>query len=162
MEYFAYGSNMLTRRLRKRVPTAIALGPARLPQHRLTWDKPSSDQSGKCSVVPDPECEVWGVLFKINERERDRLDKAEGLGHGYEKQTSTVEGPEGDVEAFFYVATEARPGAKPYDWYKAFVVNGAEEHGLPGSYVAALKAVEADFDTEERRRAENAAILNGR
>lgn len=160
MKYFAYGSNMLARRLRKRVPTAIALGPARLPQHRLVWDKRSNDGSGKCSIVADPECEVWGVLYEIETVEKGELDKAEGLNTQYMERSVVVEATEGPVEAFTYAAIRTDSAQRPYDWYKAYVVNGAEEHGLPESYVAALKAVPEDFDANEKRSAKNHAILN--
>ena len=36
------------------------------------------------------------------------------------------------------------PSLTPYDWYKAFVLAGAREHGLPQDYVAALDAVACD------------------
>ena len=46
---------------------------------------------------------------------------------------------------------------RPYSWYKAFIVRGAEQHGLPGEYIAQLGAIEAlgdpDTDCDARERA---------
>lgn len=54
MRYFAYGSNLCVRRLRRRVPSARALGPARLDGWTLRWHKRGEDGSGKCSIArPD-------------------------------------------------------------------------------------------------------------
>lgn len=68
MKYFAYGSNMLHQRLKKRVHSAVPLGKARLCKHHLAWHKISTDGSGKCDIVEDPEQNyyVWGVLYDIN------------------------------------------------------------------------------------------------
>jgi gamma-glutamylcyclotransferase len=48
---FAYGSNMLSARLRERVPSARPAGTACLPGFSLRWHKVSVDGSGKCNVV---------------------------------------------------------------------------------------------------------------
>src|SRR5258708_12496941 len=51
VRYFAYGSNMLTDRLRERVPSATAIGVGRLAGHQLRWDKRTGrDGSGKCDA----------------------------------------------------------------------------------------------------------------
>lgn len=56
---FAYGSNMLTDRLRERVPSARPVAVARLAGHSLRWHKVSIDGSGKC----DAEATV-GITIK--------------------------------------------------------------------------------------------------
>ena len=51
VRYFAYSSNMLTDRLRERVPSATAIGIGQLAGHSLRWDKRSErDGSGKCDA----------------------------------------------------------------------------------------------------------------
>jgi hypothetical protein len=47
---FAYGSNMLERRLTARTPSAIPVGTAYVEEYRLTFDKVSTDGSGKCEI----------------------------------------------------------------------------------------------------------------
>src|SRR5215472_16890090 len=85
--YFAYGSNTLTRRLNARKPSAVAVGTAYVEGYRLTFDKVSTDGSGKCDIEPtgNPAHRVWGVLFRIASAEALDLDAAEGRGRGYRK-----------------------------------------------------------------------------
>jgi hypothetical protein len=85
--YFAYGSNMLTRRLVASTPSATPVGIAYLEGYRLTFDKASRDGSGKCDIeaTGDRVDRVWGALFWIATADAANLDEAEGLGHGYRK-----------------------------------------------------------------------------
>jgi hypothetical protein len=79
--YFAYGSNMYTRRLRGRTSSATCVGTGFVERHRLTFDKVSGDGSGKCNIesTTDPADRVYGVLFSISSAEAPTLDKFEGL-----------------------------------------------------------------------------------
>ena len=61
--YFAYGSNLPSARMRRRVPSAAAQGPAELQGRRLTTDKRGRDGSGKANLREDPAATVWGVLW---------------------------------------------------------------------------------------------------
>src|SRR4051812_8017072 len=90
--YCAYGSNMLSRRLRTRTPSAIANGVGYLSGWRLTFDKVSTDGSGKCDIEPTPHPTDWvyGVVFEISCGEKAALDTAEGLGKGYREERVTV------------------------------------------------------------------------
>ncbi|MDQ2928209.1 MAG: gamma-glutamylcyclotransferase, partial [Pseudomonadota bacterium] len=65
---FAYGSNMCSRRLRERTPSARALGVGRLPGHKLAWHMAGGDGSAKCDIVETGREEdvVWGVLYEID------------------------------------------------------------------------------------------------
>ena len=80
--YFAYGSNMLIERLQARVPSAKPATHAKIEGWRLQFDKVSSDESGKCHIVPSPGDVVYGVLFYIDAADRGKLDQAEGLHRG--------------------------------------------------------------------------------
>jgi hypothetical protein len=160
--YFAYGSNMLTRRLRKRTPSAVAIGTGFVEGHRLTFDKVSTDGSGKCNIEPtnDPADCVYGVLFSIEISEAQNLDEAEGFGSGYHKSAVQVVSPTGAQMAVAYIADNTNPLLLPYDWYKEFVVRGAVEHQLPAVYVRRLQTTTSKRDSNERRRTRNEAVLN--
>ncbi len=68
-----------------------ALGIATLPGHALRFHKRSMDKSGKCNAfATGNDDRVIGVLFSFDPAERDNLDKAEGLGSGYEHSMVTV------------------------------------------------------------------------
>jgi gamma-glutamylcyclotransferase len=149
--YFAFGSNMLFERLKKRVPSARRLGTATLRGYTLRFNKVSKDGSGKANIVPspDPLALVYGVLYYLDDVERRLLDKAEGLGKGYQVRYLRVrrDGAE-EEEAFAYVAAPGaiRDDLPPFQWYRDIVIQGAAQNRLPESYVRHLEAVEAIED----------------
>lgn len=153
--YFAYGSNMLTQRLLERTPSARVASAATLAGHELRWHKVSKDGSAKCDIVRSaaPQSCVHGVVFEIAVADKPALDLAEGIGMGYREYPVEVHTARGATAAWTYCATNTDPLAKPYPWYKALVVAGAKEHGLPHSHVAALEAVATREDPEPLRAA---------
>lgn len=159
--YFAYGSNMLTRRLTARTPSAEVVGSAFVEGHRLTFDKVSSDGSGKCDIEPTGNAadRVYGVLFTIAAAEAGDLDEAEGH-HGYRKGKVQVVISEGTSTAVAYSATDKHP-SRPFHWYKNFVIAGAVEHALPTGYIDWLKTIPSQPDLNAARRARNEALLSG-
>ena len=160
--YFAYGSNMFTARLQERVRSAVAVGIGYLPGHVLRWHKRSRrDGSGKCDAETTGRNAdvVWGVLFELDAAEKPELDRAEGLGDGYdERQVEVITDP-GIVKAVAYIATAKDPSLRPYHWYKAFVVAGAREHALPQEYLQSLENAPSVLDPDLARAAENERLL---
>ncbi len=158
---FAYGSNMLTARLRQRVRSATPIRIGRLFGHALKWHKKSSDGSGKCNAESTGRNEdvVWGVLFEIELSEKPALDRAEGLGNGYIERQVEITTDRGNVTATAYIATTKDSSLRPYHWYKAFVVAGAKEHELPQDYLRALKNSLSIPDPDHGRAAENERLL---
>lgn len=150
---FAYGSNMSSRRLLARTPSASALGIARLAGYRLAWHKVGQDGSAKCDIVRTgtDDDHVWGVLYRIAVVDRAALDHAEGLGRGYDYRQIEVVASSGLVTAGVYVATHIDPTLRPFDWYWRHVVDGAAEHGLPHPYQQALRQVIAVADPHPSR-----------
>jgi hypothetical protein len=164
MKYFAYGSNLSIERLRGRVPSAKKLSTGCLRGHSLRFHKESIDGSGKCDAYQtnDDSDEIWGVVFNISDDEKELLDRAEGLGHGYELKTVSISCQTQEIEAVTYYATRINPGLKPYNWYKNFVVSGAKKNNLPNDYVELLERIEATDDPDAQRRAKNKAILKSK
>jgi cation transport regulator ChaC len=161
--YFAYGSNMLLRRLRvkNRAPSAIAVCTGYVEGRRLDFNKRSVDGSGKCDIeaTGDPHDRAWGVIFRINATDKPALDRVEGLGQGYTEREVRVVTPDGGVTALTYTALMKAPDLRPYHWYKAFVVAGATEHSLPDDYIAWLRTFESTADPDTGRRRFNEALL---
>ena len=161
---FAYGSNMLSARMRHpdRVPSARPVGVGYVTGHRLTFDKVSrKDGSGKCDAEQTGSVadRVYGVLYSVDKSEKARLDIAEGLNAGYEERSVNVVTVRGEKRAVMYCATSKDPSLKPYHWYKALVLAGAVEHGLPFAYVELLRTVESVQDQDAVRRAEHERLL---
>lgn len=168
MLYFAYGSNMLASRLRdpQRAPSAKLYGIGALHHHRIAFHKRGRDGSGKCNAIFTgcaDNC-VWGVLYTLPDRDLDALDHAEDTARGgYARRTLDIRiAPTNTVEAAGYVAgaTFIDDSLYPFDWYVAFVVEGARRNQLPQDYIARLveHPTQADADVQRRRTAE--FILN--
>jgi len=164
MKYFAYGSNMSLARLRARTPGAVSLGRHDLPGHELRFHKSSRDGSAKCDAFyTGLEADViMGVLFEIDPAEKTLLDKAEGLGHGYdEKVVAIVSMDRASLTAHTYVATHIKANLRPYAWYLHHVLVGAREAGLPESYIdTRILSVETMEDPDREREARERAIYD--
>jgi hypothetical protein len=54
-----------------------------------------------------------------------------------------------------YIGSELNHDSRPYDWYRALVIAGAIQHGLPSSWIATLEATEfiRDLNPQRRQRA---------
>jgi len=127
-----------------------------LPGHALRFHKRSVDKSGKCNAFASgSDSSVIGVMFSFDPAERAKLDKAEGVGSGYEHAMVTVINDKGRRrKVLTYLATSdyIDDSLKPYGWYKDFVLAGAKEHDLPPDYIAEyIEAVEAIEDPDETR-----------
>lgn len=162
MKYFAYGSNMSFPRLKARVPSAKQIGTFTLIEHTLRFHKVSKkDSSGKCDALftGNRDDYIIGVLFEISDDEKGLLDKAEGLGYGYEEKWISVSNSQGNThEALTYYATNTDPSLIPYSWYLYHVINGAREAGFPSTYLEALSATNSQDDPDKERDAAERAI----
>lgn len=161
MFYFAYGSNMLTARLARRVPSVRPIGAAWLAGHTLHWHLLGDDESGKCNVVASDraaDC-VHGVLFELDSSRLERLHAAEGPAYHFLELPVATAG--GDYTAAIYRgrAHWLDDALVPYDWYRDFVVHGAREHGLPGDWIERLAHTPVRADDNRARAAENRVIL---
>ena len=161
MLYFAYGSNMSTARLIRRVPSAILLGSAVLARHRLCFHKIGRDNSAKCDALfTGQEANlVLGALYRIDPVEKQYLDQAEGLGNGYEtKQVTVLTTAAKKFEAYTYYATRTDPRLKPFHWYKNHVLRGAVQLDLPQEYRRQIEAVVSIDDPDPARSTAETAI----
>ena len=122
------------------MPGCVPIGTAHIVGRTLRFHKRGADGSGKCDAhfTGKPEDDVVGVLYRIPQSEKPTLDRFEGLGKGYFSELVSVVC---DRRLLHNVATYVADvaaidkGLRPYQWYKDFVVLGAQEHGLPGTYV---------------------------
>ncbi len=125
MVYFADGSNLFWPRQRGRGLRLRRLV-GRLDGYELRFHKSSTDRSGKCNIleVPEAGARVYGVLFEIANDEKCDLDRAEGLGRGYDSRDLRVGTDQGTRDAFAYVANPAyiNDSLRPYHWYKEYRV----------------------------------------
>lgn len=127
----------------------------------MTTDKISQDGSGKCDALATGKDEdrVYGTLNVVSKKEKPKLDRAEGLGQGYREGSVRVITTKGSKDAVMYYADRKDLARRPYHWYKAFVVAGAVEHGLPFPYIEWLRTIESIQDPDESRRFYNERLL---
>lgn len=156
MHYFSYGSNMSIRRLHDRVPSAKKVGVGILERHELRFHKVSKkDGSAKCDAfeTKEPTHKLYGVVFYISEKDKNKLDMKEGLGYGYKQKDVKIQLNDGEtVIAFTYYATDINSELKPLDWYKEHVLRGARENELPIEYIRSIEIIEHVEDSDSQRR----------
>ncbi len=141
---FAYGSNLCRERLIARVGPIETVAVARLDTHRLCFHKRGRDGSGKADAffTGDRADRIWGVVYDMTESAKRELDRIEGVGCGYVDAQADLTSAGGErLRAWLYLAQPAWIDASlaPAPWYRALIVTGAREHGLPAGYVAELE-----------------------
>lgn len=152
--YFAYGSNMSYERLQKRVPSAKTLGVYSLVGHTLKFHKIGRDGSAKCDALYTSAGSdlVWGVLYRIDTAEKKYLDRAEGLGNGYEiKEVDLICRDGHSKVAYLYYATNINNALLPFSWYVHHVLSGALDAGLPNNYIKQIAAIVTTEDSDQKR-----------
>jgi len=145
--YFAYGANMgdSTFRIRRGIE-ALEYRSARVKGYQLRFnlDGRPKGRSAPANLCPDPDAEVWGVLYRITRRDLLLLDATEGVpGLGY--RHIEIEAKDGDgraIQAVAYMARGNEMDGKPSLRYITLIRNSARAHGLPENYIRFLDAVE--------------------
>jgi len=137
---FAYGSNLDTQQVRRRLGRVPLARVACLKGWRLAFNK--GGDPVYANIVPAPGEEVWGVLYECTAEELARMDRFEGVPSGHYRRVPVMVTAGGDeIRAEAYVACEDRVVAEqsPPKAYAARILNGAREHGLPDEYVRKLR-----------------------
>ena len=132
--YFAYGSNMLPKRLLERIDKYHMGFKAEFPNHRFIYNKKSIDGTAKANVEPDDSMEVCGVCFEVDEGDLETLKKYEG---GYDQRNIEVtDENENIVKAVTYVSASVDNSLGASTEYKSIVVNGARHWDLDEKYIS--------------------------
>lgn len=155
---FSYGSNMPYQRINARISDAKLIGVAFLNDYKLVFNKISKDGSAKANIMSSKGDIVYGVVYEIDAAQKEKLDKFEGKGYGYEDAIISVQYLEGnEEEVLSYMVLEDKyidNKRLPYHWYKAYVLAGAKEHQLPKDYIERIENIESEEDPNEKRRNE--------
>ena len=161
MYYFAYGSNLFRRRIEQRLGSCRFHGRGWLDGYALRFHKMSNDGSGKCNVyrTQNNADRVYGVLFELSVEQKLALDGFEGSG--YVSVPVLVRSDYVNITAHTYIAkpNSIKPSLVPFDWYKAFVVEGAREVGLPGEYIRHLESNRSVEDLDHVRAYSNWSLF---
>jgi len=112
MLYFAYGSNLNHKQMKKRCPNSRFLKRAYLKGYRFVYDGYSSYRKGAvANIVPDSNSAVWGALWEIDEMDLKRLDEYEGYPYEYKRKMIKVrDDDEKEYEAWVYYREGKKKG----------------------------------------------------
>ncbi|MCG3679083.1 gamma-glutamylcyclotransferase [Aliarcobacter butzleri] len=160
MYYFAYGSNMSSKRLNARIK-ATKYANGKLLKHKLKFHKISKDGSGKCDAFETKNLDdyVLGVIYKINKDDLKELDSFEAKGNGYErKEVEIILEDMSRIFAITYYATNIGDSFLPYDWYLKHVLFGAKENKLEDNYINSIREISSKKDKNELREAKEISI----
>ena len=157
--YFAYGSNMqgATLRGRRGITWARAL-PARVAGWRFVCDKPPlipGMGESFANLVPEEGAAVYGVVFELEAEDLAHVELTEGVLIGNYRRVDVLAEPLAGAPAVTAatLVTDARAsGLAPSERYRAMLVEGAREHGLPAEWIAFLEALPARPETAEAGR----------
>jgi hypothetical protein len=141
VNYFAFGANMSSVVLRRRGIVVLSREPARLRGHRLVFDLPGIPwvEPAFASIVPDPEHDVYGVLYRLTPDQLDRVGNYEGSG--YSVIEVEVEGERSGTRwCSTYQTKRPASGLRPSRRYLRVLCEGARENELPPSYLRELGA----------------------
>jgi hypothetical protein len=153
---FMYGSNMCHTRLKQRAPRWDgSFQVAHLPDHELKFNKRLDAGGWAANVMRSPARRVWGVVVELERHDLAEIDRREGYksgngGHGehdhYRRTVMKVSSGNGRdlVTVEIYVAQAWMLAAEdelcvPSKSYLRFVLDGANECGLPKDYLRAIR-----------------------
>ena len=144
--YFAYGANMHDSAFRVRrgmQPLEYRSGHIKGYRLRFNLEGRPRDKAAPANLHPDPEAEVWGVLYRITRRDLIRLDSTEGVpGRGYRHLQIEAGDCNGRViPAVTYMAPGKEADGKPSLRYITLLREGARAHALPETYIRFLDGV---------------------
>jgi gamma-glutamylcyclotransferase (GGCT)/AIG2-like uncharacterized protein YtfP len=120
IRYFAYGHNTNVEEFARRIPPAILVGKACLPNYRLVMRE-------FADVVPKKNEKVWGVLWDVPAGWVSELDELEA---DYAEKKVFVHWNGGRVKAMIYVMDNFHEGP-PTAEYVNYLIEGYIENKLP-------------------------------
>jgi cation transport regulator ChaC len=144
--YFAFGANMHDNAFReRRAMQPIEWRPGRVKGYRLRFNlegRPRG-QGAPANISPDPDAEVWGVLYRITRADLLHLDWTEGVpGRRYRHLWEDAEDIDGNrLRIVTYIADGKKTDGNPSLRYLTLLREGARAHGLPEHYLRYLDNV---------------------
>ena len=145
--YFAFGANMHDSAFRERRgmhPLDCRAGRVRGYRLRFNLEGRPRGKAAPANISPDPDAEVWGVLYLITRADLVHLDSTEGVpGRRYRHLWVEAEDIAGSrLAGVTYVADGKETDGRPSLRYIDLLRQGARAHGLPEHYLRSLDRIE--------------------
>ncbi|MFI1163022.1 gamma-glutamylcyclotransferase family protein [Streptomyces sp. NPDC020801] len=131
--YFAYGSNISSRQMRDRCPSAQRIGIAHLYGWRRSFCVPAPHMSGLAAGIQRSDVEssyVVGVAYEMSSLDQQRLDDIERGGYRPQRVEIKVGGVHRDAYTHVPVQTVPEAVSEIPRSYLEVMISGAEENGL--------------------------------
>ena len=124
--------------LKRDIDSAEFICRAKLEGWRLVFNKESEDGSGKANIEESRDDSVHGVIYEVDEAEKNRLNKKEVR---YDPIPVSVKLEDGSTEKALTYKSDYKTGEPPYEWYLKLIIGGAKTHGLPEEYIKTLESI---------------------
>ena len=120
--YFAYGSNLNRKQMRARCPNHVFYDLGVIRDYELVFTGYSKTRDGGVADIrPKQGCFVEGVLYEINLKDLEALDKAEGYPNSYNRSALRVEATEHEVSAIVYHKDLSQELSDPHPDYAQII-----------------------------------------
>ncbi|KAK9712665.1 hypothetical protein QE152_g24776 [Popillia japonica] len=152
--YFAYGSNLLAKRLRLNNPSAVRNGIGKLEDYEIDFASFSPRWRGAIATITPKEGRVvWGSIWELDIEHLKTLDDQEGVHRGLYFGTDVdVVTEDGSRKRcrIYKLAHKARfvknieelpEERRPSPAYLKVILLGAKESNLPENYVEFLRRI---------------------
>ncbi|KAH6941520.1 hypothetical protein HPB50_019251 [Hyalomma asiaticum] len=137
--YFAYASNMWSRRIHICNPTAKYFDIGELEGYHIDFfDYFESWRGASAALQKSAGRITHGVIWTIQKEDIHKLDQQESDYEGVDVTVKLSSGEEVVCRTYVYGHTKAGNKSVPSLFYKAVIVAGAIEHKLPETYVQEL------------------------
>ncbi|XP_032688501.1 gamma-glutamylcyclotransferase-like [Odontomachus brunneus] len=152
--YFAYGSNLLAKRIRLNNPTAVMRDIGYIKNFRLDFQRYSKRWHGaSATIVETNDTIVWGVVWELDKCNLSTLDCQEGVQDNiYHAMSVNVETPNGTTlncrvyqqchnPTEYIIPVDLPVDRRPSPLYLEMIIKGAQDNNLPNYYISFLKSI---------------------
>jgi len=141
--YFAYGSNLNYRQMKKRCLSAEVVSKAKKHNYELCFPIISKKRGNKgvASIKELKGSAVEGVVYRISNNDLMKLDRFEANGLRYLRKKVFVK-LKGNIKklVWTYIANSGHEeNYKPGNEYLNLILSGAEQHKLSKNYINKIK-----------------------
>lgn len=152
--YFAYGSNLLAKRLRLNNPSAIRNGIGKLEDYEIDFASFSTRWKGAIATITAKKGKcVWGAIWELDVEHLQTLDEQEGVPNGIyfalELDVVTLDGNVKKCRLYklsqefecIENIIELPEVRRPSPAYLKIIILGAKESNLLEAYIDFLKTI---------------------
>lgn len=138
--YFAFGSNLDPNQMTDRCPSAEKVAVGVLRDHELVFNRIGTYRDGGvASVQRKPASKVYGVIWKIDPIEFEKLDQTEDPD-AYRRLKEDIHTMDGKTHKCFVYKANPEGKFEPDKEYLELLIRASQEQELPPNYIDYLRA----------------------